>query len=694
MFANNLSAPLDCCASKYLCTASKTYMRPITRFIVAATMLFALSFAKAQTCVTPGQNPSTAFPVCGTAIFRQATVPLCGGNRVPNPTGCSPVLDDRNPFWYKFTCFRSGTLGFTISPNSSSSDYDWQIWDITNRDPDQVYNNVGWVISCNWSGETGNTGASPAGNGIFVCEGLGRPLFSEMPNLVQGNTYIMLVSHFSATQAGYSLAFGGGTASITDSTPPLLDTAFSSCAGDKVFVKLNKPMRCNSLAADGSDFAVAGGTISNVVGVGCSTGFDTDSLVLSLAQPLLPGQFEVSAKVGSDGNTMLDYCSNPLPPSTKRRFWVFENNPTLLDSIEPVRCQPRFLTLRMSKPIACSTIAADGSDFLLTGPNAPIVDGAVGTCDSSGLSAVITVRLNRPIGVAGTYTLSTKIGTDGNTIVNACNRLTPLGSSKSFVAYDSVKAAVSQTVASNCKINTFNFLSTTNNSVTNWTWTLPSGVSFSGTSFTRSYAYTDTVRLQLKVTNGVCTDSTQVQILPGNTLALAKFIMPVLACPLDTVVITDSSTGPIVSRRWTLGNANNIGSAQTPTLLFANALQNTRYPITLTVTDSFGCADSITKTIFVPGNCYIAVPTAFTPNGDGLNDYLYPVNAYKAQQLDFSVYNRYGQLVWHTTNWQHKWNGTIDGAPQASGVFVWKLSYYDPDRRKTVRLNGTSTLIR
>jgi gliding motility-associated-like protein len=70
------------------------------------------------------------------------------------------------------------------------------------------------------------------------------------------------------------------------------------------------------------------------------------------------------------------------------------------------------------------------------------------------------------------------------------------------------------------------------------------------------------------------------------------------------------------------------------------------------------------------------------------------VNAYKAQQLDFSVYNRYGQLVWHTTNWQHKWNGTIDGAPQASGVFVWKLSYYDPDRRKTVRLNGTSTLIR
>ncbi|TAD86665.1 MAG: PKD domain-containing protein [Bacteroidetes bacterium] len=661
------------------------------------TTAFALlsGIAQAQTCVAAGQNPSTAFPVCGTSVFSQRTVPLCGGRTVPNPTGCSPILDDRNPFWYKFTCFRSGTLGFTIAPNSSSSDYDWQIWDITNRNPSDVYNNVSWVISCNWSGETGNTGASAAGSAQFVCEGVGRPLFSSMPNLVQGNTYLMLISHFSATQAGYSLSFSGGTASITDSTPPRLDTALASCSGDRVSIKLNKKMRCSSLAANGSDFSVPGATVASAVGVGCSSGFDTDSIVLTLAAPLIPGQFEVAARAGTDGNTLLDYCDNALPPDDRKRFTVFTNDPTLLDSIAPVACQPRMLTLVMNKAIACSTIAADGSDFSLVGPNAPAIEAAAGSCNADGLSRVITLRLSRPISIAGLYTVFTKVGTDGNTIVNQCNRLTPAGSFKSFVAYDSAKATIGQSLGTNCKINTFSFTSVTNHSLTSWLWTLPTGQSFPGPTFTRSFAYTDTVVVQLKVSNGICTDSTVLRIPPGIVLGLAKFTMPPLACPLDTVFLADSSSGPIVSRRWSLGNAPSIGNlAATPTLLFANAPQNNRYPITLAVTDSFGCTDSITKTIFIPGNCYIAVATAFTPNGDGLNDFLYPINAYKAQNLEFSVYNRYGQRVWYTTNWQQKWNGSIRGQPQGAGVYVWKLNYFDPDLRRTFRLSGTSTLIR
>ncbi len=71
----------------------------------------------------------------------------------------------------------------------------------------------------------------------------------------------------------------------------------------------------------------------------------------------------------------------------------------------------------------------------------------------------------------------------------------------------------------------------------------------------------------------------------------------------------------------------------------------TTYTVSLNVTDSAGCKDSAYHILKVERNCYIAVPSAFTPNGDGLNDYLYPINAYKTTNLIFRVYNRFGELV-------------------------------------------------
>ncbi|MEO7210545.1 MAG: PKD domain-containing protein, partial [Chitinophagaceae bacterium] len=91
----------------------------------------------AQACTNLGQNPTSAFPVCGTSVFTQNTVPLCPGQAVPGP--CNGVggvtLTDINPYWYKFTCFSSGSLGFVITPNDLNDDYDWQLFDVTGHNP-------------------------------------------------------------------------------------------------------------------------------------------------------------------------------------------------------------------------------------------------------------------------------------------------------------------------------------------------------------------------------------------------------------------------------------------------------------------------------------------------------------------------------------------------------------------------------
>jgi gliding motility-associated-like protein len=116
--------------------------------------------------------------------------------------------------------------------------------------------------------------------------------------------------------------------------------------------------------------------------------------------------------------------------------------------------------------------------------------------------------------------------------------------------------------------------------------------------------------------------------------------------------------------------------------------------ILLTIRNSYGCEDTATQKIKVVNNCFIAVPTAFTPNGDGLNDYLYPLNAYKAKDLNFSVYNRFGQRIFFTSNWTNKWDGNFKGQGADVGTYVWILTYTNIETNKRVEQKGTSILIR
>ena len=113
---------------------------------VISFVLFVNLRVTSQTCTAPGQNPSSAFPVCGIDTFSQSTVPYCGGRSIPGPCSADP-LTDVNPFWYKFTCFSAGTLGFLITPNDLKDDYDWQLFDITSHSPNDVYTDASLFVA-------------------------------------------------------------------------------------------------------------------------------------------------------------------------------------------------------------------------------------------------------------------------------------------------------------------------------------------------------------------------------------------------------------------------------------------------------------------------------------------------------------------------------------------------------------------
>jgi gliding motility-associated-like protein len=668
------------------------YIRTFFSFLVMA--LCTSAFAQCP-IDSLGQNPSTAFPVCGTSSFIQKSVNLCGGREIRNPKCLGTnLLEDINPYWYKFTCYESGTLGFTIIPNSDESDYDWQVFDITNRRAEDVFvNSAEWSISSNWSQHFGNTGTIPNAGNLFECYG-NVPKYSRMPEIIKGHDYLLLVSHFSNTQAGYKLEFGGGTASITDTTVAHLKALDAFCDGRSLRVKLNKRIRCASVALDGSDFFLASSPVNIIAAeaVGCNPGFDTDSIVLTLSGPLPIGSYDLISKKGRDGNTLLDFCGTPLPEDEQLNVRIIPLVPSPMDQMQPVLCKPDVLRLVFNKPMLCTTIAANGSDFSVAGPSPVTVVRATGANCANGTSNIIELHLAEPIKVAGQYTITLHTGSDGNTVLNECQKETPAGSTLSFMGFDTVSARIDYTINSSCIDDTIHVSNPGGNGITNWKWLIDNGAIRTRQLENKVFSSGERT-ITLTVSNGVCTDSSAVVVDFNKNRIKAMFESPKYVCPFDTAHFTDTSKGPVTGWSWNFGNGQISNLQIPPYQFFPNLTTLQEYKVRLIVSDENGCSDTASQTVIVPGNCYIAVPTAFTPDGDGLNDYLYPLSAYKATNLSFKVYNRYGKLVWETNDWTRKWDGRINGNLQASGTYVWYLSYTD-DKNVPIKLQGTTTLIR
>ena len=658
----------------------------------------------AQTCTTLGQNPSTAFPVCGTTDFSQATVPKCSTHDV-NVPGCSggTIYRDYNPFWYKFTCYTSGTLGFLITPNNLGDDYDWQLYDITGRDPNDVFTNNSLFVSGNWSGSYGLTGASSGGTANIQCASVPAdnvPTFSKMPTLIKGHDYLLLISHFtSENQSGYSLSFGGGTASITDTTKPRLQSVSASCDATKLVVKINKKVKCASMVSSGTpsdfDFSISSplSSIISASGFNCSSGFDMDSVILMLDNPLPPGHYTVTAKNGIDGNTLLDNCSTGVVIGDNVSFDIIPLQPTPMDSIQPIGCSPGTLQLVFKKLIRCSSIAADGSDFKITGPTNVVVASASGVCNSDNNSAVINLNLASPIVTGGVYHITLGAGTDGNTIIDECGQTTPAGATLDFIASDTVSAAFSYQVLYGCQYDTIIFNQAGSNGINQWNWTFDGLGGSSQQNPQVIYSVFGNKNEQLIVSNGVCSDTSSVVVALDNELQ-ADFETTNILCPEDNASFKNNSIGNILSWNWDLGDGTDDFQQTPPDHKYPNTGKEKIYTVTLIVRNNLGCYDTAYQQIRKLRSCYIAVPNAFTPNGDGINDYLYPLNAYKADNLVFRVYNRYGQLVFETNDWTKKWDGTIHGKEQGTGTYVWTLQYTDRDSGKKFSMKGTSTLIR
>ena len=133
----------------------------------------------------------------------------------------------------------------------------------------------------------------------------------------------------------------------------------------------------------------------------------------------------------------------------------------------------------------------------------------------------------------------------------------------------------------------------------------------------------------------------------------------------------------------TLNNPNISDPIATP-------MQNTTY--TVYGLDSSGCMDSASVTVNVIFDS-ITIPSAFTPNGDGLNDIFRPIGMKYQKLVEFSIYNRWGQQIFTTNNKEKGWDGTFNGVKQEMDVYNYVvIAALDDGTNRFFK--GTVTLVR
>jgi len=421
------------------------------RFFTLVVLLVFPFIVKAQTCTLPGMTPQTSVSVCGTLTFPQANVPSCSAPDLPFG-GCSDAVTSSNSVWYRFHCYQSGPLGFLISPVSAADDYDWQLMDITGRNPQDVLT-TNLRVSLNLSAITGATGCTAAGTLDVNCAG-GAPgsQFNRMPALIAGNDYLLMVTNWSNSGLGYNLIFTGGTAVLTNNQPPsITNVGIVGCNSSLLRVTFSEDILCSSLTAAGSEISITNGThVITGLSSACSTGSNAfNQLTIAFQNPIPAGNYQLVVNNGTDANTLLDVCQTAMPAATSFAFAVPMQNPLSVSNISYTGCAPNILKVALNNPVLCNTITATGSEFLIAGNT---ILSVISNC-SSGATYTDTIQLvlQNPL-TFGNYQLVVNNGSDGNTLTDTCGASLPTGYNFPFVINQTTAApAIQSIVFDECK---------------------------------------------------------------------------------------------------------------------------------------------------------------------------------------------------------------------------------------------------
>lgn len=238
--------------------------------------------------------------------------------------------------WLKVKIATAGSLVFTITPRLHTDNYDFYVFKQSADNCNGIVNATPLrgndaPVPTNGQGASGVTGLRQNAGADFTQFGYwysnnldvaaGDYVYIMINNYGPKDPVFQLTPKYYATK-GYEIEFTGSTCTFFKGSPVAFDSVTTSCTSYKeAYLYLTKPVQCSSIDAVASDFQLNNGaSIYTATGMDCDAfNYATRIIKLEFAPYLQAGNYTLSAKQGTDGNTLLDICGDemPLPESIK-----------------------------------------------------------------------------------------------------------------------------------------------------------------------------------------------------------------------------------------------------------------------------------------------------------------------------------------------------------------------------------------
>jgi len=438
-----------------------------------------------------------------------------------------------------------------------------------------------------------------------------------------------------------------------------------------------------------SDFVIntGGVCVSNTLGP-----------VTLVAPPIIPG-FTFTVSYGCGGDTLR--CTNTSTPASELTYtWNFGDggSDTATNPVHIYYSPGTYsiiLTITNTKCVASDTqsvtlnnlINASFTDtpdsFVCQGTTVDFVNGSTGT----DLSFIWSFG----DGITATTTNATHVYTTTGTdevILTVSNYVPCYDTVIKYLSVDSISAISIQTSDSAiCRGQAITFTgiySSLGNTGVVWTFGDNTTTVLNENPVSHSFGESGLFTVTVEALYRACPDTSAsrnifVQSFPAIDIGADTSI-----CPGSVAItVSDNINAGTAGASWLWSTGQT-----TPSI---DIIEPGHYYVTVSIG---GCPSS--DSIWVKNDCYLDIPNAFTPNGDGVNDYFFP-RQYLAKGLTtfhMSIFNRWGQEIFATSNTDGiGWDGRFNNTPQPEGVYIYVIDAEFKDGEKEHR-QGNITLLR
>jgi gliding motility-associated-like protein len=332
-----------------------------------------------------------------------------------------------------------------------------------------------------------------------------------------------------------------------------------------------------------------------------------------------------------------------------------------------------------TETVAINVTSLTAANLLVT-PSTSICNGNNATLSAtvSGNTGPVTINWSNNLGIGnGPFTVSPNTNTTYTvTVTDACNN--SITSTIPITVNQLPTIDVSPVTGIGCgEVAVYFQDNSPTNTGAQYSWVFGDGTSSSVPTPTHTYTQSGNYTINVMVTssagcsNSQNTTATVIVHSPSKALFTAEAIDGTTVSPVYKFL---NSSINAATYTWSFGDGTN-SSVYSPVHSY---IDKGEYLVTLHVSSSEGCKDSLTIPVEIKPIFTIYIPNAFTPDGSGINDY-FSAKGQEISEFKMMIFNRWGDLIFQTNYISKGWDGRANGGSEIAqdGVYVYKIEVRD-----------------